>query len=139
MMVMMMAMTPSVKEVSREVVMPCAARGSGEQVGGQQRQYGEHRANARFSRELELEHHDGEHDGDDAIGQCIEAAWTHPIPRRLVAGRIRRSWAVVVNCCLCADPFDQLIELDRLFRCGQCVAGRKFVFAGTLSSSAGGS
>jgi hypothetical protein len=39
---------------------------------------------------------------------------------------------------LLADPSDELIELDRLFRRDQRIFGRKPVFAGGLSSAGGG-
>src|SRR5438445_13786135 len=60
-------------------------------------------------------------------------------PWRLVAWLTRNGLGVVVNCRLRPNPFDQLVELDRLLGRGQCVTGRKSVLTGGLSSDAGGS
>src|SRR4029078_11690192 len=53
-------------------------------------------------------------------------------PRRLVAWRTRTRLGVVVYRCLAADPFDELVELDRLLSRRQRVFGRKSVLAGRL-------
>ena len=49
----------------------------GEQIGGEQRQHRVYRRERRLLRELELEHHDRDDDGDDAVGKRIQAA-SHP-------------------------------------------------------------
>jgi hypothetical protein len=46
---------------------------------------------------------------------------------------------VRIYCVLLSNPFDQLVQLDRLFRSDQFVGVWKSVFTGALSSSAGGS
>ena len=40
---------------------------------------------------------------------------------------------------LTSNPLDQFVELDGLLGCGEGIGGRKSVFVGGLSRSAGGS
>src|SRR4029078_1187011 len=56
-------------------------------------------------------------------------------PRRLVAWRTRNRLGVVVNRCLAADPFDELVELDRLLSRRQRVFGGKSALAGGVRSA----
>ena len=63
----------------------------GEEVGGEERKHRHHRREVRLRGELQLQHHDGHHDRDDAIGESIHTARTHGIPPRLVAWPTRYS------------------------------------------------
>ena len=62
-----------------------------------------------------------------------------PAARRLASPRDSIFAVVWIDRGLRLHPFDQLVELDRLLGRGQRVGGRKSVFAGGLSSAAGGS
>ena len=52
-----------------------AGEGEGEKVDGERGQDGEQAGKAVLGGDLELEHHDGDDDGDDSVGEGFEAGW----------------------------------------------------------------
>jgi hypothetical protein len=52
-----------------------AGEGEGEQVDGERGQDGDEAGEAEVVRNLEIEHHDGDDDGDDAVGEGFEPGW----------------------------------------------------------------
>ena len=51
-----------------------ADEGKGQQVDGKGRDDGEQAGEAVLAGDFELEHHDGDDDGDDSVGEGFEAA-----------------------------------------------------------------
>ena len=54
----------------------CEGEGEGEGVDGEGREHGVEAGEAVLVWDLELEHHDGDDDGDDSVGEGFEAGWS---------------------------------------------------------------
>src|SRR3954449_1959484 len=94
----------------------------------------DHRQVGEFQMAIPGDGHENVRDDEERYGDHGGAAYPCAATRSMLAGRALGR----INRCLLPDPPDQFVELDGLLGCDEGIGGRKFVFAGGFSSSAGG-